>query len=671
MTEYGDTTVADLNQRYNQAKAARIPYEADWMLNRAFFEGNQWVMYSHGRLSRPYIDPRRDLVTDNRIKAVITSRVARKAKNRPMFSATPQGGDDMATNSARISERVLDNDWEELELQPKLFRALLWADVCSNGFLKVFWDRTKGDKTQFVADGSGQPVMNPEDGTPLKPDELPEEITPETQGDLRIEEIAQGDVAVEVKTPFELFPDPLATGMDDLEWMIDETVRSVEYVKKQFPTDVNGNPFEPVTDSNSGETPGGVISMVPADGASEYEGVKVREYWCKPNTEHPDGWYVCWINDTIVVAEEPFDPMPYVAFDSAETPGRFWARAITSDLRGPQHDLNVIRTQIKENAKRLGNPALLKSRQANVRYQGVPGEEILYDSSVQDAIPSYLQPPNLPPYVENEIARIEKSIEEISGMHEVSRATVPTGVTAASAINLLQEADETRLGPEIQQMEFALGRLGTKVLRLRAKFNTDERLFRIAGQDGNWDIQGFKGEMLGDDPRVTVQAGSQMPRSKAAKQAAMTEVLGLIVQYGVKVDERALRKFLQNYEVGGLEMLFQGVTEDAKQTNREHRIMGNGEPLEINPNIDNHQFHIDEHTEYMKTDRFWQMSPDVRNIFNQHVLAHRQFMVQMVDNQVEQQVLQGAPVTPTGEPLQITPPENQTDPDKPDSKEDK
>jgi hypothetical protein len=40
---------------------------------------------------------------------------------------------------------------------------------------------------------------------------------------------------------------------------------------------------------------------------------------------------------------------------------------------------------------------------------------------------------------------------EISGIHDVSKAMVPTGVTAASAINLLQEADDTRLGPEIAE----------------------------------------------------------------------------------------------------------------------------------------------------------------------------------------------------------------------------
>lgn len=643
MAEVGDETVSELNQKYEQAKSARLRYEPDWMLNRAFYEGNQWVYVSGHRLTRPHIDPRRQLVTDNRIKPVVTSRVARKAKNRPNFSATPQGADDASNDAARVGERCLENDWEALHLQPKLFSTLLWADVCCDGFLKTYWDGTKGQKTDYLT-VDGEPLRNPQDGTPLRPEEIeviPPEVLSEIQDKIQVKSVAQGDLCVEIKTPFEIYPDPLATSMEDIEWLIDETIRSVEYVRKHYPTTANGEAFDPHADSEIPDSPGqGYVQTgtLYSGSTAEYRGVRVREYWCKPNTKHPNGWYAVWANDTLLVADEPFDPMPYVKFGSTEVPGRFWSRAVTTDLRGPQEDLNILQTQIKENARRVGNPAILKSRQANVRFQGLPGEEILYDSTVSDAVPQYLEPPSIPPYVENQVERIEKSIEEISGMHEVSRATVPTGVTAASAINLLQEADETRIGPEIQQMEFALGQLGTKMLQLRAAFNTDERLLKIAGQDGNWDIQSFKGEMLGDDPHVEVQAGSQMPRSKAAKQAAMTEVLGLMLQYGVPIDERNMRKFLKDYEVGGLDRLFEGFSEDAKQTNREHRILIEGiiDPLPIN-SFDNHEFHIAEHTEFQKSHRYYYLPDDAKARFDSHVAAHRAYMVQMVENQLETQ----------------------------------
>ena len=393
-------------------------------------------------------------------------------------------------------------------------------------------------------------------------------------------------------------------------------------------SDIPYGVFEGFTVSNGGLFEGGSTSS---------DGVRVREYRGKPCKRYPQGFMATWVNDTVVrMDDQPDDPMPYVKFGSVEVPGRFWSGAIATDLRNPQVDLNTIRTQIKENARLMGNPAVLTSRQANIEYHGVPGARIDFDSTVIDARPEFLVPPSMPPYIENEVGRIEKSMEEISGMHEVSRATVPSGVTAASAINLLQEADETRLGPEIQQMEFSLGEWGTKILTLRAKYNTDERLVKIAGEDGKWDVFAFRGEMLGEDPHVEVQAGSQMPRSKAAKQAAMTEVLALVFQYGVPVDERNIRKFLKDYEIGGLDRLFEGMSEDAKQVNRENRQLSNMEPVSINA-FDNHEFHIAEHTEEMKSARYFAESPEVKANYERHVAEHRQYMVDLVDMQAQAQ----------------------------------
>lgn len=299
-----------------------------------------------------------------------------------------------------------------------------------------------------------------------------------------------------------------------------------------------------------------------------------------------------------------------------------------------------------ENAKRLGNPALLEARQANIEYHGIPGERVKYDATVQDAAPSYLQPPTIPAYVENEIERIQKSMEEISGIHEVSKATVPTGVTAASAINLLQEQDDTRIGPEIQAMERALELAGTKILKLRARFNTDQRTIRIAGEDDNWDILAFKGAMLGQDPQVEVQAGSAMPRSKAAKQAAMTEILGLIFQYGVPVDQRALRRYLKNYEAGALETLFGNLSEDESQVTREHRRMAEGTPVTINPGVDDHNFHIQAHNEFQKSNRYDGLPPQVKTLFDEHVNQHREFLVHQTNLQVQSQNPEEPPKPP-------------------------
>lgn len=634
--------VQDLNNKFRQAQQKKNAYTPDWFLNVAFFSGYQWVRWGSERII-PVDMGDREFRVDNRILPVVTSRSARKVKNRPSFTAVPFSADDGDVEAARMGERVLESDWSNLDLQSKLFDAVLWSDVCSDGFWKIYWDSTAGESVEFLFSADGAPLMNPEDNTPLRADEgylLPPELLQQTE----VRTIAAGDVCVEVISPFEFFPDPLAQSMDSLEWCIEEKIRSMEYVKRRYPKTADGKPFKATPDADvpSGfalgrMSPDSLFGTTP----DNYEGVKVYEYWSKPCSTYPKGWHCIWANDTMLVEEEPFDPMPYTQFTSVQVPGQFFSRGVTSQLRGPQTELNMITTQISENAKRFGNPAIMINRGSQTEYFGTTGEVIEVDDAFPNSRPEYLIPPTLPPYVENEVGRIEKSIEEISGMHEVSRATVPAGVTAASAINLLQEADDTRLGPEIQALEKALGVAGTKILKLRAKFNDDERTLRIAGEDGNWDIGAFKGAMLGSDPQVEVQAGSAMPRSKAAQQAAMTEILALMFQYQVPVEQRDLRKFLKDYEVGGLERVFGGLSEDERQINREQRVLINGEDVPINADFDNHEVHIAGHTDFQKTARYAALPAETQALVIDHVNQHRQFLVGITDQQLASQAEEG------------------------------
>ena len=130
-----------------------------------------------------------------------------------------------------------------------------------------------------------------------------------------------------------------------------------------------------------------------------------------------------------------------------------------------------------------------------------------------------------------------------------------------------------------------------------------------------------------------------MPRSKAAKQAAMTEVLALMLQYGVQIDERNMRKFLKDYEVGGLDRLFEGFSEDAKQVNRENRQLIEGSVVPINA-YDNHDFHISEHTEFQKSHRYHYLPDNIKALFDLHVSEHRRYQVDQVNQQVQNDMME-------------------------------
>jgi hypothetical protein len=651
--EYKDITVADLNRLLAMSRGARSRFEPTWHLNYAFYFGEQWLFWNRGRLDRPRLDPHRVTLTDNRIIGIVRTELAKMTKQKPAWQVIPTTSQDEDLQSALMGEKILEYLWRHLRMRDKLIDVLLWSRITGTGLWKVLWDSQKGQKVQVLADQEGAPVIHSETGAPMRPQELQDQQGQLPEG-LQGKTIATGDVHIETVAPFEFLADPIATRLEDAEWCIQENVKSQEYVNEHYgailPTD---------TDIAPGPTEARMFPSYQMGGTSNYKGIKLHEYWCKPNKTHPEGRRAVWAKDKMLFeGPNPYKHLPYLMFTGIPIPGRFWPTSVVEQLRNPQTELNKIRSQILENAQRTGNPALLAARQANIQYSGVPGERIDFDDTVQNAIPSYLQPPNMPVYALQQQEKIEAAMQDISGQHEVSSAQVPAGVTAASAINLLQEADDTRLGPSIYDMEETLGVAGQMLLKLVAQYWTDERTIMIAGPDHALDAIAFKGAALKGNTRAEVQSGSMFPKSKAAKQAAIQDMLNLMFQYQGQqpMNKRMLGKVMRDLEAGGLEKLFGDVSVDESQINRENQQLSQAIPLTINA-FDDNEAHIEGHTEFQKGPTYQKLGPEVAAVFENHIREHRLLLQQSMAPMVQQpgapaNMAQPTPGTPGAPPAQ-------------------
>lgn len=639
-----DSTLQELLQLQSKAKSGRSRFEPTWYVNLAYYAGNQWVFWNRGRLDQPALEPWRVTFTDNRIIGIVRTEIAKMTKQRPAFVVTPTRGDDDAVANAEMAERVLDYLWNSLDLQRKQRTALMWARVCGAGFWKTYWDSTAGPRTEVILGADGQPltdqtgqVMTTDKFGQVAPADLDAQLQ---QMGMRRKSLAMGEVCVEVRSPWELAPDPLAgdEGLHAAEWVIETTVKSKDSLITRYGD--RAQSLKEDAQASVGIAEQRMSSGLNPSSSSEYRGVTVNEYWAKPSSTFPRGRRVVWANEEILVEEDnPYECLPYTMFSGIPVPGRFWPTSIVEQLRSPQAEFNKTRSQIRENAARIGNPSLLIPRSSNVQIQGPPGEQIVYDDMVSAAGPSYLQPPEMPVYVREEGPQIEGSMQEISGQHEITKGQVPPGVTAAAAINMLMEADDTRLGPDIYDMERSLADAGKLLLGHVSRYYTDQRTLRILGDEGDWDIFEFRNDMIEKEPDVQVQAGSSMPRMKSAKQAAMADFLRLVFQAGTPPSKRDLARYLKNLDVGGFEALIEDTNRDEQQVAREHRVMAQGQPLPIN-SYDDDDAHVAGHMDYMKGARYQRMiAQDGRlaQLFEMHLAAHQQRQQQAQQAQAQQQ----------------------------------
>lgn len=649
-----DSTVADLDNLLTQARTARMKLEPVWYLNLAYYIGEQWVAWDGRALFRPRLKPNRITIVDNRIQPCVRTEIAKMTKSRPVFTISPRTPDEEDLHASELGEQLMRYLWPHLNMTELTTKALQWSRICGAGFLKCFFDPTIGDGTDVVVGPTGD-VLTGAGGKPFRAGEIDPAQLAQTlgmpSGAIKTKRVNKGDIRVEVRSPFQMFIDPLADSFPEAEWVIEENVQSADSVMRRY-----GVSIVPDTNANPGLVEAR-MGAAPTLGTGTYKGVKVREYWCNPCAAHPKGRRAVWTKNQVLFEDaNPFDPMPYVMLTGIPIPGRMWPTSIVEQLRGPQTELNKVESQIAENRNRVGNPTILASKQAVqdpdkfTQSMTMPGGVYFFDDlGSPNTVPTYLQAPPLPQYVIESIQQIEESIQEISGQHEVTSASVPPGVTAASAINLLMEADNTRMGPAVTDYENQLGKFGQKILKLAAHYYNDARTIRIAGDNGAWQIFDFRGSMLRDNTHVQVQAGSAFPQSEAAKQAAMQDLLTFFVQSGNAPHGRQLAQFLEDWGVGGAERMIEEYTLDQSQAERENARMYQGQPVEINE-FDNDQAHIDVHQDEQKSQRYEQQQANVKQIYAQHVAAHKARLAQQqqAQMQLEQQAQQ-----PPGQPQQL------------------
>lgn len=625
-----DTIVGQLERKREASKRIRQRFEPQWYLNLSFYDGKQWVGFDGTQLFEVELDADRVKLTDNRIGPIVRTEIAKMTKTRPVFVGVPRSADDKDLAAARLSERLLEYQWAHQDLTRKMRSALLWSRVCGAGFWKITWDSEVGDGIDVLVGADGKAIKD-RYGAPMRPDRLAD-LPPDyvEQHGLTSRRVAMGDLRIDVRSPFELYVDTLASdaGLDTADWVIEEAVYSERYVYERFPeaqrldVKADSDSIAGVTESRMG---GMFSSALSGSTGPDPQGICLREYWCVPTPSDPGGRHVVWTKSGQLLLDEPnpYPWLPYVMFRGIPVPGRFHPTCTTEQLISPQTELNKVESQIAENSERIGNPPLMRSsHNEDFEWHGMAGEELVFqDMGTPGSIPAFLNVPELPSYVQNRIAQIENSIREISGQHEVTSGTVPSGVTAASAINLLQEADDTRLGPDISDLEQALAGAGQRAVYLMARYFTDQRVVRVAGADGGWEFYAYRKGMLPDDQGVDVKAGSGLPQSKAAKQAAIQEVLAMLVQSGVRLSERDMRQVLQEYEIGGLEKFFSTIGDDERQIARENQRLSNGQQVPVN-DFDDDDMHVAGHNAFRKSAAYDELPGNLKAVVDEHVNFH-------------------------------------------------
>lgn len=626
---------------WDRSKTDRSKQERQWYINLAFYFGQHYVRpRGTGRNfdlwvpNAPYYKVRPVI---NYVRKFVRKDISRLTSQQPNAYVVPASSDDRDLFAAQASEQVWDSLYHTKKLHKKIRQAVFWATTCGNGFMKQWWD---------------DDVVNPD-------------FAPEEEMDA-----PAGDVDFSSESPFHIFvPDLLAEDIEDQPWTIHTKQVTPEWVKQMYGVEVS-------QDAASADTVNSRLMSVMDVNASNRGKLMLLEVCVKPGATDllPEGGYFTLAGSSQMLygGEGPLyghNEYPYSKIDAMPS-GKFYSDSVVYDLIPLQRELNRTVGQVIEAKNRMAKPQLVAEEGSvdATKITTEPGQLIYYRGGYNPPQPLPLQ--NLPSYVLEQIDRDLAFMSDLSGQHEVTKGQVPPGVTAATAISYLQEADDSLLSTVFDSVEEAVEKTARQSLHLVRDYWSIPRLVKVTGSDGTFDAMMLKGSQLVYDIRV--EGGSALPTSKAARQAF---IMDMMTRGFINPEEG-----LSVMEMGGLNKIYDRIQVDIKQVQRENIKLKSvreedlkrhieewqakveeqdpvavdqdtGMTFEAPPIIpvnsyDNHELHIEYHNRYRKSQSF-EMVPDfIKAVFEEHVAQHEEIL-QMAATATQ---LQGQnPLTPPGE----------------------
>lgn len=611
---------AVLRERFERSQQQKYSFERNWIIQTAHYCGEPNVGFNKRTGAIAYIPkdhPQRVRISDPIIPYLLDTRKARILRAVPEPVVLPASSGDEDRYKAKLASKIVKFLLEKYRFSTTISENLiLSADLYGAGFMKVSFDPLGGDhyfEAPAVDDKTGEPLLD-------------------EQGQPQVEYIPEGEICLETVSPFEVFPDPAATGLHDCKWLIQCKEISVKDAIRLFPA------FEEdIIRGSEAQEPRrlamGIGLNVLYDfpnssmgGASgQVDRVVIYEMFERSTAEYPTGRHVIAVNRTVVLDEptpEEYDELPYEMVSSFPVPGRFWPEALTKYLVQPQLEYNRRRSQIMENLNAHAWLRLLTPRGALLNSFTKDAHHVWeFDPQLAKGFePKIMDIPSMPPEAFKQLQDIKGDMEEMAGVHDVSRGENPTGARTGRAMWFLQEADDTRLERVVQRYHAAIEGVCTRMLKLARTHYTRERLaYQFVPHD--IEVMEFTGSELGENVRVIIDPRAKAPLSMTQRIDLfmnMYEADALVNDMGMKDP----KKLLELLNLQSTDTLFEDESLHRMRARKENMQMRQGQPSAEPGPYENHDIHLEEHRKETLQDRWYTYPPQIQQMIMQHIFVH-------------------------------------------------
>lgn len=590
---------------FDAYKRARTFTERKWYLYYQFFRGNQWLDINRvtGELFVPPAPSWRVRLVINKTWTIIRNVATMITDKRPTWDVLPGGDSPEDVQNARLIRQCIEYLYDKLGIQDKIEELVYYMLIFGVGYLKVGWDGK--------------------------------------------------EIFIEVCDPFSIYFDPLAKDPESAAGVIHAVPRTLDYIKKHYGVDVEADNVlttSMIQQRMTSEMSGFPIQFIQPSGSqvskSEKDKPIIQTAMLKEGffKDEDGNWrIITWAGSTGKAQHLKSRAHPYkhgkcsiIKIVANRVPGEWLGISEIENLLPLQKELNKSRSQVVEHKNLLSRGKWLNPKNSGIpdnAFTSEPGEVITYNPGAK---PEQADIKPLPEYVLELMQWVERQMEDISGVHEVSMGRIPVGAKSGKAIEALKESDEVSIRPKERNLEMGLEKVGYQMVGLMQQYYTSERLIKITENEQPKYFK-FSAENIkeGYDIRVNLDTAFAYTRMGRREELQRLFELGAIGR----------KTLLKHYEFSNVEEALREFSEEGMSEQARRRRQRLDQEEEINTLLkgqealveetDDHEQHTQVLEEYIRTHRreIAEYPDEVLAALEAHLAKHYEMMAQ----------LQGAP----------------------------
>lgn len=476
---------------YAEAKKHREKWDKNWQKYMDAYNSHTWDTQKNKGKQTPEM---------NIIRPLVQTIIPILTDHRPGFDVNPRQPNDF--KFVKMIGELIPDIWDKNDMQIKIVELLMEAVISDVGITKVVWNEDFDD--------------------------------------------GLGDVEIEVKDKRNIYVNPGAIDFErDCKYVIEvvrKTVGEWRMLFPEFAEKIKADKAGEKAKTEVGAAGDGTVTLVsPVDrdenkdkrvgeGESQNKEVEGFEVWFVDDTveeyvkqneksgeeetllkkKYPDGRLVTILPWQNLVLQDVSNPNegeffnPYVKFSSNIIPHSFYGEGDVKSQLEIQKILNKLVQLILENTRLMANPYWILDKNSGVNKDRItnkvgliieknPGTEVKRESAE-----------GLPTYIFQFLEFVRQFADYQSGINDVTQGRKPLGITAAEAIESLQEAAHTRIRLKERNMEPALMKTGKKVVNMMLQNYTGVR-YQNVSEEGQ-EIPNFvKFNMARDENGFSIQ----------------------------------------------------------------------------------------------------------------------------------------------------------------------